>query len=228
MDQITLRAAERTESGSRPARRLRRAGLVPATIYGRGMDARSVTVEVKELFSALHTEAGLNALIDLQIEGGDGLLTVAREIQRDPVRGDITHLDLIRVALDEAIEADVALEPLGIPEGVHMEGGFVETVAGTVSISALPMSIPTSISYDIAHLRIGDSIKVSDLPELEGVEYLDDPDRTVLTVLAPRVEEEIAEEVEGEEGELLEGEEAEGREEGEAPAEGDADSDGEG
>ena len=224
MDQITLRAAERTESGSRPARRLRRAGLVPATIYGRGMDARSVTVEVKELFSALHTESGLNALIDLQIEGGDGLLTVAREIQRDPVRGDITHLDLIRVALDEA---DVALEPLRIPEGVHMEGGFVETVAGTVSISALPMSIPTSISYDIAHLRIGDSIKVGDLPVLEGVEYLDDPDRTVLTVLAPRVEEEIVEEVEGEELELLEGEEGEAPAEGEA-AEGDAASDSEG
>ena len=66
MDQITLRAAERTESGSRPARRLRRAGLVPATIYGRGMDARSVTLDIKELFSALHTEAGLNALIDVQ------------------------------------------------------------------------------------------------------------------------------------------------------------------
>lgn len=228
MDQITLRAAERTESGSRPARRLRRSGLVPATIYGRGMDARSVTVDVKELFSALHTEAGLNALIDVQIEGSDGLLTVAREIQRDPVRGDITHLDLIRVALDEVIEADVALEPLGIPEGVHMEGGFVETVAGTVSISALPMSIPTSISYNIEHLRIGDSIKVSDLPELEGVEYLDEPDRTVLTVLAPRIEEEVVEEIEGEEAELLEGEEAEEGAEGEAAAEGDADSDGEG
>jgi large subunit ribosomal protein L25 len=227
MDQITLRAAERTESGSRPARRLRRAGRVPATIYGRGMNARSVTVDVKELFSALHTEAGLNALIDLQVEGGAGLLTVAREIQRDPVRGDITHLDLIRVALDEAIVADVALEALGVPEGVHMEGGFVEAIAGTVSISALPMAIPTSISYEIAHLRIGDSIKVSDLPELDGVEYLDEPDRTVLTVLAPRIEEVIEEELEGEEGELLEGEEAEAAE-GEAGADAGADSDDEG
>ncbi len=227
MDQITLRAAERTESGSRPARRLRRAGRVPATVYGRGMDARSVTLDVKELFSALHTEAGLNALIDLQVEGGKGLLTVAREIQRDPVRGDITHLDLIRVALDEAIEADVALEPMGTPVGVHQEGGFVEAIAGTVAISALPMAIPTSISYNIDHLHIGDSIKVSDLPVIEGVEYLDDPDRAVLTVLAPRAEEEVIEEVEGEELELLEGEEGEAAED-EAAADADTASEGEG
>lgn len=218
MDQITLRANERTEAGSRPARRLRRAGLVPASIYGRGMEARSVTVDRKELFSALHTEAGLNALINVEVEGGEALLTVAREIQRHPVRGEISHLDFIRVALDEAIEADVTLEPQGIPIGVYQDGGFVEAIATTVSISALPMAIPTSIEYDIAELYIGDSIKVADLPQIEGVEYLDEPDRPVLAVLAPRVEEEL-EPLEGEEieGEEIEGEEgAEDGEEGEA------------
>jgi large subunit ribosomal protein L25 len=213
MDQVTLRANERTESGSRPARRLRRSGRIPATVYGRGMNARSVTVDIKELFSALHTEAGLNALINIDIEGSENLLTVAREIQRHPVRGDITHLDLIRVALDEAIVADVTLEPTGTPIGVYQDGGFVEAIAGTVSISALPMSIPTSIEYAIDDLHIGDSVKVADLPEIEGVEYLDEPDRTILSVLAPRVEEEPevaeGEELEGEEGEEAEGEEGE-------------------
>lgn len=213
MEQITLRAVERTESGSRPARRMRLAGRIPATIYGRGMDARSLAVDVKELFTVLHTEAGLNALLSIDIEGTDNLLAVAREIQRHPVRGDITHVDLIRVALDEAIVADVTLVPQGIPVGVFQDGGFVEAIAGTVSISALPLSIPTSIEYPIEHLYIGDSIKVSDLPQIEGVEYLDELDRTVLTVLAPRVEE--VEEVlegellEGEEGEAVEGEEGE-------------------
>ena len=210
MEQITLRAADRKESGSRPARRLRRSGGVPATVYGRGMDARSVTLDVKDLFTVLHTEAGLNALISIDIEGTESLLTVAREIQRHPVRGDITHVDLIRVALDEAIVADVILEPQGIPVGVFQDGGFVEAIAGTVSVSALPLSIPTSIEYPIEHLYIGDSIKVSDLPVIEGVEYLDEPDRAVLNVLAPRIEEEP----EVLETELLEGEEpAEGDEE---------------
>lgn len=215
MEQLTLRAAERTESGSRPARRLRRAGQIPANIYGRGMTAQAVTVDRKELYSVLNTEAGLNALINVEVEGADALLTVAREIQRHPVRGEISHLDFIRVALDEAIVADVTLEPQGVPVGVYQDGGFVEAIATTVSISALPMSIPTSIEYEISEMLIGDTMKVSDLPAIEGVEYLDDPDRPVLSVLAPRIEEE-PEELEGEE---LEGEEGEVAEEGAEEAE---------
>jgi large subunit ribosomal protein L25 len=215
MEQLTLRAAERTESGSRPARRLRRTGRVPANIYGRGMTARAVTVDRKELYTILHTEAGLNALINVEVEGADPLLTVAREIQRHPVRGEISHLDFIRVALDEAIEAEVALDAQGIPVGVYQDGGFVEAIATMVSISALPMAIPTSIEYDISEMQIGDTMKVSDLPQIEGVEYLDDPDRPVLAVLAPRVEEET-EELEGAE---IEGEELEGADEGGESAE---------
>ena len=215
MEQLTLRAAERTESGSRPARRLRRAGQIPANIYGRGMTAQAVTVDRKELYTVLHTEAGLNALINVEVEGADALLTVAREIQRHPLRGEISHLDFIRVALDEAIEAEVALDAQGIPVGVYQDGGFVEAIATMVSISALPMAIPTSIEYDISEMLIGDTMKVSDLPRIEGVEYLDDPDRPVLAVLAPRVEEE-PEELEGEE---LEGEEGEAAEEGDEGAE---------
>jgi len=224
MDQVTLRAAERSESGSRPARRLRRAGKIPANIYGRGMDALAVTVDRKELYGALHTESGLNALIHVEVEGGDGLLTVAREIQRHPVRGEISHLDFIRVALDEAIEADVSFEPQGIPVGVYEEGGFVEAIATTVAILALPLAIPNSIEYDISELHIGDIIKVSDLPAIEGVEYIDDPERPLVGVLAPRLEEELEEEeLEGEE---LEGEEAAEGEEAETDGE-PADSEGE-
>lgn len=204
MDQVTLRAAERIDFGSRPTRRLRRAGGVPATVYGRGMDAKSVAVDGKELYSALRTEAGLNALINVAVEGGETVLTVAREIQRHPVRGDISHLDFIRVALDEAIEADVSLEPTGIPVGVYQDGGFIEAIATTISVSALPTAIPSSIEFDISHLEIGDTVKVADLPGVEGVEFLDDPDRPVLSVLAPRIEEE-PEELEAEE--LEEGEE---------------------
>ena len=207
MDQVKLSAEARTESGSRPARRMRREGRVPANIYGRGMDATPVSVDGKDLYSVLHTDSGLNALINVEIEGKDPLLTVAREIQRHPVRGDISHLDFIRVALDEAIVAEVGLEPTGIPVGVHEEGGFVEAIATTVSVSALPLSIPTSIEYDISALHIGDTLKISDLPELDGVEYLDDPEHPILTVAAPRLEEEEEVVDELEEGEVEEGEE---------------------
>lgn len=209
MDEVSLRAEPRTDTGTRPARRLRRDGRVPAVVYGRGLTARPVTVAARDLFSALHTEAGLNALINVEIEGGDTVLTVAREIQRHPVRGDITHVDLIKVALDVAIEADVGIEYVGVPVGVRDEGGFVETIAATVTISALPTQIPSGIQIDIEDLGIGDSLSVSDLPEIEGVEYLDDPDRPLVTVLLPRLEEEEPEEVEDEFAEGEEGEEGE-------------------
>ena len=217
MDQVSLRAGPRTDIGTRPARRLRRDGRIPAVVYGRGLTSLSVTILARDLFSVLRTEAGLNALINVEMEGADPILAVAREIQRHPSRGDITHLDLIKVALDEAIEANVSVEYLGTPVGVRDEGGFVEMIAGTVVVSALPTEIPSSISIDIDELSIGDTLKVSDLPVVEGVEYLDDPDRPLVTVLLPRVEEEP--EVEEIEGELEEGEE--GAEDGdEADADG--------
>ena len=203
---------------------MRRSGRIPANIYGRGMDATAVSVDGKELYAALNTEAGFNALIAVSVEGGDELLTVAREVQRHPVRGEISHLDFIRVVLDEAIQADVSLDFVGIPIGVHQEGGFVEAIATTVSISALPLSIPTSIEYDISHLSIGDTAKIEDLPVMDGVEYLDEPDFPIVGVVAPRVEEEPEpledELLEGEEGEAVEGEEGEAAEGGDA-AEGD-------
>jgi large subunit ribosomal protein L25 len=152
----------------------------------------------------LHTEAGRNALINVDIEGDEKVLAVAREVQRHPVRGEVIHLDLIQISLDEAIAAEVVLEYLGTPIGVHEDGGFVEAIATTVNISALPTSIPGSIVVDIADMRTGDTLKVSDLPAIEGVEYTDDLERALVTVLLPRAEEEPEEALEiGEEGELI-------------------------
>jgi len=145
------------------------------------------------------------------VEGGDTVLAVARELQYHPVRGDITHLDFIKVSLDEVIEADVALNFVGTPPGVTEEGGFVEMIANSILIEALPTAIPSSISISIDELRIGDTLKVSDLPEIEGVVYIDDVDRPLVTVLAPReLEEELPTEAELEEGEEIEAELEEG------------------
>jgi large subunit ribosomal protein L25 len=221
MDQVTLRTEPRTERGTRPAKRLRRGGQVPAVVYGRGIDPLTVSVSARELYSALTTDSGLNALISLEADGDDPILTVAREIQRDPVRGDITHVDLVKVSLDVAIQADVSIEFVGTPTGVLEGGGFVETIETSVLVEALPTEIPTSIPVEIADLQIGDTLHVSDLPPFEGVTYLDDIERPLLTVIIPRVVEEEVEE------ELLEGEELEGEEDGEegegAAEEGDGD-----
>jgi len=209
MQQETLRAQTRVASGTRPARRLRRENRVPAVVYGRGLETISISIDSRELYAALHTEAGFNALIDLEVEGREAVLSVAREVQRDPVRREITHLDFIKVSLDVEIEAEVALEYLGTPIGVREEAGFVETVAATVMIQALPTAIPTVIQLNIDDLDIGDTLKASDLPEIEGVTYLVEADQPLVTVLLPAAV--IAEEEEEEalEGELEEGEEGE-------------------
>lgn len=213
MDQVTLHADVRTDRGSRATRRMRRSGQVPAIVYGRGLDPVSVTLDNRALFAALHTEAGFNALISVEIEGEGEIFAVAREIQRDPVRDDITHVDLIKVALDVAIESEVPVSYEGLPEGVRDEGGVVETIATTVLVSSLPTAVPSSIEVDIGHLIIGDTLTLAELPAIEGVEYLDEEDRPLVTVLAPRLVEEEEEEVEGELEEGEEGAEGEAGEE---------------
>lgn len=210
MEQETLAAQKRTTSGSRPARRMRRDGRVPAVVYGSDLETTSISIDSRELGTTLHTEAGLNALINVVVDGEDEVLAVAREIQRDPVRGDITHLDLIQVSLDIEIEAEVTIEYVGVPAGVREEGGFVEAIETSVVLTALPTNIPASIEVDITELGIGDTLKVADLAAIDGVTYTTDEDRPMVTVLLPSVEEEP-------EPELLEGELLEEGEEGEAP-----------
>ena len=209
MEQVSFRAERRTDSGSRPPRRMRREGKVPAIVYGRGLEPFSVSVGGRDLYAALHTDAGLNAVLNVEVDGGETVLAVAREIQRHPVRGEITHLDFIKVSLDVAIEAEVGLEFTGTPLGAQ-EGGIVETIENIVVVEALPGAIPSSIPLDISQLEVGDTLRIADLPAIDGVTYVDEPDRPLVTLLIPRLVEEEVEEVEGEEG--LEGAEAEGAE----------------
>ena len=212
MEQITLRAETGREIGTRPSRRLRHDGKIPATLYGRGSDPLTVSVDRRELYAALHTAAGLNVLINLQV-AKQKHLAVAREVQRHPVRGEIIHLDFIRISMDEAIQAEVAIEFLGTPVGVREDGGIVDTVNTSLMISALPGAIPASIPVEIGEMGVGDTFTVAMLPEIEGVRYLAEPDTPLAVVTLPAAE--IAA-VSAEERE--EGEEAAGVEEGTAGA----------
>ena len=208
MQQETLHATKRVTSGSRASNRLRRGGRVPGVVYGASVDAQPIHVSARDLYAVLRTEAGLNAIIEVDMDG-DSVLTVAREIQRHPVRGEITHLDFIEVRMDTEIEAEVSIEYLGTPLGVRDDGGIVETIESSITISALPNAIPSSIEVSIEDLAMFETLKVSDLPEVEGVTYVADADSPLLTVVAPAAEvEEPAIALDGEEGEIVEGVEA--------------------
>ncbi|HSJ71365.1 MAG TPA: 50S ribosomal protein L25 [Acidimicrobiia bacterium] len=184
MQQETLHATKRVTSGSRPSKRLRRDGRVPGVVYGSTIEPQPIHVSERDLYAVLHTEAGLNAIIELDVEGST-VLTVAREVQRHPARGEIEHLDFIEVRLDTEIDAEVGIDYLGIPIGVRDEGGMVETIENSIRISALPNAIPSSIEVDIEHLGMGDTLKVSDLPVIDGVTYAADEDAPLLLVTAP-------------------------------------------
>jgi large subunit ribosomal protein L25 len=216
-----LTAEPRAERGSRPAGRLRRAGLVPAVVYGLGSDTLAVKVPSRELGHLL--AQGANTLITLKLEGGDQL-TLARQVQRHPTRGDLVHVDFIRVRTDVAVAAEVPVHLLGEPEGVR-NGGLLEQLVFGLPIEARPQDIPGSIEADVTALEIGDQVRLADLAIPAGVTPTLEPDALIAQVVAPRVvEEEVAEAAEGElaEGEVPEGEAAEGAEagapEGEAPS----------
>jgi large subunit ribosomal protein L25 len=214
--EVTLGAEARSGTGKGVARKLRAAGKIPATLYGTGGEPVSLAVDAKALTHALHTEAGRNVLIDLQVNG-ETVLTMARELQRDPVKGSYIHVDFLRINRDQAIHVDVPIHVDGESPGVK-EGGVVEHHLWNVRVECLPGNVPENIIADITPLGIGSSLHVADLQLSEGVKMLTNPDEIVLSVVVPQVLK-VEEEVPAEAVEAVEGEAAP---EGAAPAEGEA------
>jgi large subunit ribosomal protein L25 len=230
-DRATLKVSNRDTFGSRATRRLRREGLVPGVVYGQGGEARPFQVSARDL-RILLTEG--HTLLDLELDGSKAVPVVIKEQQHHPVRGDVLHFDCLEVRLDEAIEAEVAVELEGADQapGVR-EGGVLEHVTREVTVEALPAEIPERITVDVSEMDINDTINLASVAVPSGVKLMADDleEITIATLSPPRVEEEPEPEVE-EEAELVgEGEEApEGEEaaEGEAEREGDAAPEGEG
>lgn len=223
----TLPASPRTEFGSRTTRRLRRDGKIPGVVYSGGQDATSFQVESREARVILGEG---HALFDLQIEGSDAVPVVIKEQQHHPVRGDLQHLDLQKVRLDEAIQAEVVIELEGGEDAPGFkQGGVLEHVTREITVEALPTEIPDGISLDVSEMEINDVLSLTDLIVPEGVELVaDEPSEvTLVTLSPPRIEEEPEPEVETDPelvGEV--GEEGEEGEEGEAGDEaGDVESD---
>ena len=199
MSEATLTAQPRAERGSRPAGRIRRQGLVPAVIYGLGEDNVSVTVNAHDLQHILSGATGVNTLITLKVDGSDQL-ALARQIQRNPVKGTLTHVDFIRVRADQTITAEVQVHLEGESEGAK-RGGVMEQALFAISIEALPTNLPPALTYDVSLMEIGDQAHVSDLVAPDGVTILTEADELLVQIVAPRVaEEEAPEGAEGEEG----------------------------
>ncbi|HEV3475160.1 MAG TPA: 50S ribosomal protein L25/general stress protein Ctc [Actinomycetota bacterium] len=227
--EVQLKAEPRTEAGKGPARRLRASGKVPAVVYGPEVETQQVAVDERQLWHALHTDAGANVLINLAVDG-ETYLTLPREIQRDIVRGTLMHVDFLRIRRDVAIQVDVPIHLVGESVGVK-EGGVVEHHLWELKVEVLPTDVPESLEADISALAIGDSLHVSDIVVPENVTVITPPEETLVSVVPPPVlvveptpeELEAAEAAEAAaaEGEVPEGEEgAAPAAEGEAPAEG--------
>jgi large subunit ribosomal protein L25 len=210
-EQITLRAETGRATGSRASRRLRREGAVPAIVYGKDQEPLAIAVDHRELRAALTTDAGTNALINLEI-GKENILTLPRVVESHPFRREIRHVDFVTVALTDTVTAEIPVHLVGEAAGI-LAGGVLSTPRTTVQIEALVTNIPTHVDLDITALEVGDALRIEDLPPIEGVSYTDDPSYTVVSITVPAaLEAEEPEEVEGEEVEGEEGEEAEGEE----------------
>jgi large subunit ribosomal protein L25 len=207
MDNVRLPARPRHETGSRAANRLRKQGLIPGVLYGHGKPAVMLAVEPAHLREAMSTEAGSHAVLEVTLEGQKRThRAIIKELELDPVRHVVTHIDLQEIRLDEVIEAKVAVRYEG-PSAGEKAGGILDEATREVAVKGKVTEIPEHVSIDITAMEVGDALYVKDMAVPEGLELLDDPELVLCSVLMPRKvteavpgeEEEVAEEVEAEE-----------------------------
>jgi len=185
-DQVGLATRPRTGSGTSEARALRREGRVPAIAYGVGLDAVPISVDARALYHALHSAAGENAILGLEIEG-QRHLALAREIQRHPVRREVLHVDFVAVSRTTKISVEVPIVLEGEAPGAD-EGGVIEQSLHELSVEVLPLEVPDFLSLDISDLGIGDVKRVSDVVLPAGVEALVDAETAVVSVVVPQLD----------------------------------------
>jgi large subunit ribosomal protein L25 len=202
---LTVRGPE----GSRSARRLRRAGSVPGVVYGGGDAPEHFSVDARTLRNTL---AHSGAILQVSLDGGAESPVLVKDVQRHPVRGEVVHVDFLRVRMDEAIHTTVVLELTGADESPGVgQGGVLSQETRELNIEALPGDIPDSITHDVSGLEMNATLLLSAIAAPSGVTFLDDPDETVVATITPPTLEPVEEEIEtetelvGEDGEVAEG-----------------------
>ncbi len=199
MEKVILKAEVREGTGKASAKVLRKKDIIPAVVYKGGKDALKLQFAMKDLEHTLHTKAGENVIVTLKISGPDGKTkdrtVVIKEVQREPIKDRILHVDFNEISLTEMLKINVPLASRGEPVGVKTDGGTLEHVLWELQVECLPADIPEKIDIDVSILKIGDAIYVKNIVVPEGVKVLNDPELIAMIVKPPKVEvpkEEIA------------------------------------
>lgn len=191
MEKIQFTAETREETGKGAARRLRSSGFIPGILYGAGTEPCSIKVEKKSAENIIRKLESHNVMADLILQRGENktetIKTLVKDIQADAIRGDVLHLDFYRIRMDEAIRMEVPIHITGTAPGLE-KGGILEQELREIVVQALPDKIPSSIVVDVSKLDIGDAIVVKDISLPEGIEVVEAGERTIVTILAPKVE----------------------------------------
>ena len=195
-----IKATPRTDTGKEYARKLRAEGRIPAVLYGKDMEPVSLSLDLKETDYLFQRIAVENTILDLVIDGEpEPVQTLIREIQSQPHKPGLLHVDVLRIQKGVAVEVEIPVDLMGVPAGVRDSGGVLEQMVNEIRVKCIPSMIPEVVSIDVSGLGVGDSIHVSDIDLGEGVEILVDAERTICNVAIPRVaaaEEEKAEDEE--------------------------------
>lgn len=218
-EKFVVKAQVREGRGSNDARRLRREGKIPVTVYGGGGESVAAVAEIGDLAAIIRSETGANTLFTLDIDGGEESRVIFQERQIDPVRGRLLHADLRRLAKGEKIEVTVPIVLVGNPAGVRNEGGLLEQQLRDIRVLCLPSNIPESIEVDVEDLEANESLSVADVKVDDEIEILESPEQAVAAVVFVKeeveeveVEEDLEPGIVGEDGEA----EAESEDDGES------------
>jgi large subunit ribosomal protein L25 len=214
---VALKVKPRPKVGKSNARKTRNQGHVPAVLYGEGDEVQALSVDSKEFQGVIHTTAGENVILDLEVEGGRAgeCKAIIKDIQYHPVRREVIHVDFQHISMTREITIHVPVEIVGEAVGVKTKGGILEIIQRDVEVQCLPADIPNTVRLDVSELDVGDSLQVKDL-RVENARIVSDPESTVVTIVAPTVIEEAKPAVAVAEGEE---EAAPGEEAGEKEAE---------
>jgi len=196
MPEVVVAKPREGKFNKNAARRVRVAGKIPAVLYGSGHDAVAIEVDPKQISRILFSETGHNTIFDVEVAGQPSAKAMIVDWQREPIKDQLIHIDLKRIALDKALFVRVRVKLLGIPLGVRASGGILDQVLREVEVECLPADIPSHIDVDVTNLEMHGVLRVTDLPHSDKIKYLKSEDATVAHVVSIREEAPTAAEAE--------------------------------
>ncbi|MDR1728290.1 MAG: 50S ribosomal protein L25 [Acidobacteriota bacterium] len=184
-----IEAQTRTPEGKNANRRLRKAGKIPAVLYGPGKQPTVLALDPDVIKDILHSEAGQNTIFTVNIEGAGQSNAMVKDYQLDPIKGGLIHADLLEIDMNRSLTVEVSIEIVGEPQGVKLDGGTLDFVTRAIEVECLPADIPDSVKLDVGALKINDYIRVKNLQLGDKVKVLTEPENVIVTVAPPQKEE---------------------------------------